>query len=59
MRSVIWKLALCVVLLGIVLVGGIFTRGLGTYQALILMIAPWMGWALLALARRRSNDSAA
>lgn len=59
MKTVFLKTALFVLLLAVALVGGLFTRRLGADQALILMLAPWAGWGLVALARRRSSSSTA
>ena len=53
MKTVFLKAALFVLVLAAVLIGGLFTRRLGTDQALILMLAPWVGWGLVALARPR------
>jgi hypothetical protein len=59
MRTVLWNMALFFGLLAVVLVGGLLTRRLGSDQALILMVAPWVCWGFVALARRRSNNPVA
>ena len=59
MKTVFLETALSVLVLAAVLIGGLLTRRLGTDQALILMLAPWVWWGLVTLARRRSTRSAA